>query len=139
MFQLPDTDQRVAENTSSRFNAKIQREIEMSVCFYKANPHLIPARLIELDEEWDIERVLETNASSLIVATSALGCIASRRFFAVPFVVGAFLLQHALQGWCPPLPILRRLGYRTTSEIQQERSALEHLSNFNGEHLPPSL
>lgn len=128
MIQLPDTNQRVAENTSPNVNIKIQQDIAQSVNFYHANPQLIPGRLLELDKEWDIERVLETNASSLIVTTSALGFIVSKKFFAVPFVVGAFLLQHALQGWCPPLPILRRLGYRTTSEIQQERSALENIS-----------
>ena len=30
------------------------------------------------------------------------------------FSVGvlAFLLQHALQGWCPPMPVFRWLGFR---------------------------
>ncbi|WP_111420331.1 efflux transporter outer membrane subunit, partial [Rhodoplanes roseus] len=27
-----------------------------------------------------------------------------------------FLFQHAIQGWCPPVPILRRLGFRTELE-----------------------
>lgn len=128
-MQLPDTNQRVAENTPPSLNIKIQQDIAKSVCFYQTNPQLIPARLRELNEEWDIERILETNASSLIVTSSALGFTLSRKFFVVPFIVGAFLLQHALQGWCPPLPILRRLGYRTTSEIQQERNALENISS----------
>ena len=35
-----------------------------------------------------------------------------------------FLLQHALQGWCPPVPILRRQGFRTRHEIDAERQAL---------------
>ncbi|GGY79047.1 hypothetical protein GCM10011613_24790 [Cellvibrio zantedeschiae] len=104
-MQLPQTNRRVSENTSPSVNAKIQQEIAKSVQFYRVNPQLISERLDELDNEWDIERVLETNASSLIVASSLLGVVASRKFFAVPFVVGAFLLQHALQGWCPPLPI----------------------------------
>ncbi|WP_407921819.1 hypothetical protein, partial [Corallococcus sp. AB049A] len=30
--------------------------------------------------------------------------------------MGSFLLQHGLQGWCPPLPLLRRLGLRTRGE-----------------------
>ena len=34
-------------------------------------------------------------------------------------------MQHALQGWCPPLPVLRRLGFRTQNEIERERYALE--------------
>ena len=35
-----------------------------------------------------------------------------------------FLLQHAVQGWCRPVPIFRRLGIRTASEIDAERYAL---------------
>ncbi len=42
-------------------------------------------------------------------------------------VVAAFLLQHALQGWCPPLPLLRRLGIRTAAEIHDEIIALRIL------------
>jgi len=35
-----------------------------------------------------------------------------------------FLLQHGMQGWCPPLPILRRLGVRTRGEIDREKYEL---------------
>jgi hypothetical protein len=126
-MELPNTNERVAINTSERINNDIQMYIQNSIYFYRRNPQLIEDRLEELDKEWDIERVLETNASSLIVASSALGFIVNKKFFFLPFLVGTFLLQHALQGWCPPLPILRRLGYRTSSEIQQEREALENI------------
>jgi hypothetical protein len=36
----------------------------------------------------------------------------------------AFLLTHALIGWCPPVAIFRRLGFRTKSEIDTERELL---------------
>ena len=39
----------------------------------------------------------------------------------------ALLLQHALQGWCPPLPVFRRWGVRTAREIEEERYALKAL------------
>jgi hypothetical protein len=43
-----------------------------------------------------------------------------------------FFLQHALQGWCPPLPIFRKLGYRTKDEIAKEKYALKLLrGDFN--------
>ena len=29
--------------------------------------------------------------------------------------------------WCPPLPLVRRLGIRTLAEIEQERHALKAL------------
>lgn len=38
-----------------------------------------------------------------------------------------FLFQHAVQGWCPPVSLLRRLGFRTSSEIDAERYALKAL------------
>lgn len=55
-----------------------------------------------------------------------------KRWLAVPAIVTAFLFQHAIQGWCPPLPILRRLGFRTAREIDAERTALKALrGDFN--------
>ncbi len=50
-----------------------------------------------------------------------------RKWLLLPFGVAAFLLQHALQGWCPPVDIFRRLGIRTTREINDERVALKVL------------
>jgi hypothetical protein len=38
-----------------------------------------------------------------------------------------FFAQHALQGWCPPLPILRRHGVRAAREIERERYAIKAL------------
>ena len=55
-----------------------------------------------------------------------------RRFAVVPLVVGSFLLQHSVQGWCPPLPVFRRTGYRAQSEIEEERHALKALRGDYG-------
>jgi hypothetical protein len=90
-----------------------------------ARPHLIARRLRELDAEWDIERALEANAATLALSGASLAVFRDRRWGLVPMVVAGFLLQHALQGWCPPLPVLRRLGFRTRAEIDQERYALK--------------
>jgi hypothetical protein len=49
----------------------------------------------------------------------------NRRWFALPAIVATFLLQHAVQGWCPPLSVFRRLGFRTAAEIDHERYALK--------------
>jgi len=46
----------------------------------------------------------------------------------LPTVVLSFLLLHAIQGWCPPVPVLRRLGIRTREEIDRERYALKALA-----------
>lgn len=87
----------------------------------------ITRRIEELDAEWDAERVLATNASSLILLGVLLSLVHSRRWLVVPVVVPAFLLQHAVQGWCPPLGLIRRLGVRTRGEIDAERTALKAL------------
>lgn len=48
-----------------------------------------------------------------------------RRWLLLSGTVCGFLLQHALQGWCPPLPAIRALGVRTKEEIDSERYALK--------------
>ena len=122
------TMERVSKHTSEHVNARIQIETKDSVVrIAKQGPQAIDRRLQELEREWDIERVLETNAATAVLVGSALGAFVDRRFFALPTVVAGFLLQHALQGWCPPLPLFRRLGIRTAAEIDQERYALKAL------------
>jgi hypothetical protein len=77
--------------------------------------------------------VLEANAASIALSGTALGLFLDRRFLVLPALVMAFLLQHALQGWCPPAPLLRRLGVRTSSEIEAERYALKAVrGDFSG-------
>src|SRR3546814_10111950 len=41
---------------------------------------VITRRIRELEQEWDMERVLETNASSLALTTLALGVVKNRAF-----------------------------------------------------------
>jgi hypothetical protein len=123
------TANRVEENTTAAVNRKIHETIETSIARYAhASPAEIRRRLRQLDREWDIERCLETMAPTLSLVGIVLGFTKrKRRWFLLPAVVQAFFLQHALQGWCPPIPILRRLGVRTFNEIQEEREALEKL------------
>jgi hypothetical protein len=124
---FPSSARRVSRHTSDEINRRIARDITRSIDYHAAHPEKIPARLDELDHEWDIERMLEANASTLILVGVTLGTTVDRRWLALPAGVAAFLLQHALQGWCPPLPILRNLGFRTTHEIERERAALRIL------------
>jgi hypothetical protein len=91
------------------------------------NPDAIDARLATLRREWDVERTLEANAAAVALAGTVLGLARDRRFLALPALVGGFLLQHAVQGWCPPLPVFRRLGVRTSAEIHAEMLALRLL------------
>jgi hypothetical protein len=124
---LPDSADRVPTSTSRDINRQIASEMAERVRWYADNPRYIDERLRELDAEWDIERTLEANAATLGLAGVVLGVTVDRRFLALPAAVTAFLLQHAVQGWCPPLPVLRRMGFRTPREIETERVALKAL------------
>lgn len=125
---LPATTRRVPANTASHVNRQIQREAAARLTYYANHPEEIEMRLRELDREWDIERTLETNAALLALGGTLLGLTTGKRgWFAVPLAVTGFLFQHAIQGWCPPLPVLRRMGYRTATEIENERYALRLL------------
>jgi hypothetical protein len=125
---LPSTVDRVPEHTSEAINEQIRRQIEECVVRYQnASDDEIEERLEELDREWDIERLLEANAATACLVGLTLGATVDRKWFLFPAVVAGFLLQHALQGWCPPLPVFRRMGVRTASEIDYERYALKAL------------
>jgi hypothetical protein len=91
----------------------------------RMSDHAIDLRLRELDEEWDIERAIQANAATLALSGTVLSMIHDRRWSILPLAVTGFLLQHAVQGWCPPVPVLRRLGFRTMHEIERERHALK--------------
>jgi hypothetical protein len=111
---IPSTVVRVPRYAAEPINQQIRRQTEKNIARYaSAGPAPIERRLEELDREWDIERTLEANAATALLVGVGLG--------------PGFLLQHALQGWCPPLPIVRRLGVRTQSEIEAERCALKAL------------
>ena len=125
---IPATTERVPRHTAEEVNEYIRRQTETNVARYaNASPQAIERRLRQLDEEWDIERTLEANAATVSLVGSLLGATVDRRFFLLPAAVAAFLLQHAIEGWCPPLTFFRRRGVRTASEIDRERYALKAL------------
>ncbi len=119
---------RVRRKSPVEWNQRIDQLTESNIQSYVNSSHaVIQKRIDELDEEWDVERVLEVNASTLALTGFALGVTVNRKWLALPAVVMAFLLQHGVQGWCPPLPLLRRLGVRTRGEIDREKYALKAL------------
>ena len=123
---LTATAFRVSSNTDPVVNAMIRRQAERRMRRVAAGGRAaIEQRLRELNEEWDIERWVGTLAPSLTLVGLTLGVTQDRRWLALPIIVQSFFLQHALQGWCPPIPVLRRLGVRTTQEIEHERCCLK--------------
>lgn len=124
----PNEADRVRANTAIEINEKIDRQIMESVRFYSGKSEdKITQRIHDLEREWDMERLLETNASALAFTGLVLGVIRDKKWLFLPGIVLPFLLQHAVQGWCPPVPLFRRLGVRTREEIEREKFALKAL------------
>jgi hypothetical protein len=126
--RLPATATRVERQTRPSANEAIRERTDANVMRLEgAPPEVLQARLAELDAEWDIERTLQLNASVIATLGIVLGARVDRRFLLLPAAVFSFFLQHALQGWCPPIPLFRRLGVRTMREIERERYTLKAL------------
>jgi Protein of unknown function (DUF2892) len=124
---LPPTAIRVEQSTCSKVNRLIQEKTRLSIRRAAATPSGIDRRLLELDREWDIERALQTNFGVVTLAGVTLGALAAAPWFIFAGIAGAFMAEHALKGWCPPVPVFRRLGFRTAREINHERYALKAL------------
>ncbi|MEO8183251.1 MAG: hypothetical protein ABI895_30835 [Deltaproteobacteria bacterium] len=133
--QLQRRADRVREHTPQYVNRRIAREIDIRVqhCLREGREALIE-RLGEIDKEWDIDRVVMANFA---IVGGAAYLVGLRRLLDGPpwrarrtgwlYFFGAqlgFLLLHARVGWCPPVTVWRRLGVRTKTEIELERSLL---------------
>jgi hypothetical protein len=130
VFNAEDSTQssldRVRRSTPAHLNVEIDHQTDLNIEYYKnKNKAEILDRIQMLDREWDIERLLAVNASTLALTGLILGLTKNRKWFLLPGIVLPFLLQHGVQGWCPPLPILRRYGIRTRGEIDREKYTLK--------------
>ena len=118
---------RVRANTDPQINQRIDSQIEERIRFYATQPRdVISSRIDELDQEKDIERYLETNAAAIALGGIVLGLVRKKWLLLSATVLG-FMLQHAIKGWCPPIPLLRKMSIRTRREIDREKYALKIL------------
>ena len=125
---------RVKEATPSPTNTEIENKMWHRVAqYFNKSSEELTARIHELEKEWDIERYLCVNMSTVALSGLAAGVFSkNKNWLVLPAVVLSFFMQHAVQGWCPPLPILRKLHIRTRQEIEQEKYALKIIrGDFN--------
>lgn len=121
-------NERIEANTAPEVNRRIEEQSHINVLGYAAQGNdAISERIEELDSEWHIERALLTGAGINVLFGVLMGTFVNRKWFYWPAVVGSFMLQHTLQGWCPPLIPLRHNGVRTRQEIEREKTALRIL------------
>lgn len=96
--RFPPTTTRVELHTAPQLNQAIRERSDTEVIrLEKASPGELTARLQQLDTEWDVERLLQTNASILCLVGLTLGARVNRRFLLLP--AAAFFFPHAA---CPP-------------------------------------
>lgn len=65
-----------------------------------------------------MERLAQATAAGLILTSLLLLDFGLRRpvlSSVLAGLVAGLLLQHALVGWCLPLPLYRKMGFRTVS------------------------
>ncbi len=119
---MGEASDRVRRHSPEPVNRRIDRETRGRVWACASDPDAIDERIAELDREWDVERALFVVTSvNLLLGLAATA--RDRRWLPWPAAVAAFQLQHAVQGWSPPVSALRRLGVRTRQEIEDERTA----------------
>jgi hypothetical protein len=120
------TTDRMQESTASGVARDIDRETRENLAT-AADRGQVDRRLAELDREWDAERVLFTASGINVLLGLLLGSKVNRRWYGYVAGVATFQVQHGVQGWCPPLAVIRRLKLRTRKEIDEERTALKAL------------
>jgi hypothetical protein len=104
--------------------------------YAQADREAIGRHIDALNREWDVERYLQMNAGIVSLSGVVLGAMVNRRFLVLPAIVFGFFFQHATQGWCPPLPLFRKMGVRTRREITRGRYALKTLRG-DFDHVSP--
>lgn len=128
-WRAPQHDD-IRRHSSSKANHRIDRDTTRAIDEVGDLPSKIRARLDELDREWDVDRALMLNFAVLGAVSSAMAMrtlYAHRRLGGWAALFGiqlGFLAYHAIGRWCPPMPVFRRLGFRSDHEIAAEKLAL---------------
>ena len=122
------TRDRVRLHSSAKVNQRIDQKTMKRIWFYATQPREeITRRIRELDQEWDVERMMATKTAAVGLGGMALGFTVNRRWLIVPALALGCLMQHALFRSSPAVQLMRRMGARTRREIESEKYALRML------------
>jgi hypothetical protein len=128
----PPTHDRIREHSSESANQRIDRETRGAIAEARHSSSARTARIRELEQEWNIDRALMLNFG-IVGAFTAFKAMQQRKrtghiggWSLLFWVQMGFLVNHAVRGWCPPMPLFRRLGFRSSNEIAAEMVALNH-------------
>ena len=126
---------RVRNHTADKVNQKIDKCTQENIQRYSnESREVVRNRIEKLNEELDVEQALQLTSAANVLAGIGLALTVNKKWLLLSAISSAFLIQHSIQGWCPPLPLFRRLGVRTREEINEEIDALkERLSTFSSD------
>lgn len=117
---------RIRAHSPDHINRKVEREIEECIRAENAkDPAGLSEHLRKLDQEWDVDRATMLWFSFVGTAILYLGVKKNPKWLTLFGIFFPFLAHHAANGWCPPVSVLRRLGFRSSREIDAERYALK--------------
>lgn len=123
--ELQQEKDRIRKVTDESFNNYVNEKLARKIkLFSNRSPEEISREIDKLDKEWDIERVLQLTTAGFSLI-SLLAGTKNRRWLFFSGAFAAFLAQHAIGGWAPPVPLLRSFGIRTRQEIDKEKYALK--------------
>ena len=67
---------RIAEHFGREADGRIRFETDRNIAYYsRLDPAAIDHRLAELDREWNVDRILETNGAALTLVSFVLGAV----------------------------------------------------------------
>ena len=116
---MDDTHDRVRLHTAAEVLRRIDDVTVDSLARCTRDPTETKRRLEQLDREWDVDRALEAEAATMGLLGLALGAWVRKEFLALPAIVAGAVLVQAVTGRYPLMPVFRRMGLRTSKEIER--------------------
>lgn len=125
-LHLPSRD-KLRASSDPHINWEIDRKIEENIRKYTyQGSYEISERIKELEQEWDITRILQLNAATMALAGIGLS-LRNRGWLLLSGTVLAALAYFSIKGWGFSVNLFRKMGYRTRQEIDCELHAMKFL------------
>jgi hypothetical protein len=103
----------------------VEKQIQEQVNHYYHDQEQIDLRLMELDNEMDLETYLQTQNAGLTIAGVILGLTSNKKWLVVPLISSILVISNIVRGSDKPPGYFRKMGFRTRAEIEKERYALK--------------